>query len=68
MHKLRKYLDDRGLRYGWFAEHELGMSRSYFSSVLKGHVKLPQKYWKQIVIATEGEIQLEDLLNDNEQS
>ncbi len=66
MHKLRKYLDDRGIRYGWFAREKLGVSPTFFSSILKGKVKMPMKYWRAIIHATDGFMTLEDFFDENE--
>ncbi len=64
MEKLRKYLDERGLRYDWFAREKMGLSPSFFSAILTGKVSMPKKHWKKIITVTEGYITLEDLWDD----
>jgi len=66
MKKLRKYLDDRGLRYGWFAKERLGMSPTFFSCILHGKAQMPIKYWRTIIEVTDGIMTLEDFFDYEE--
>lgn len=58
--KLRKYLDDRGTEYKWFAE-SIGMSPSIFYLILSKKKPIPKKYWKAIILLTDRKITLNDL-------
>ena len=65
--KLRKYLDDNGLHYNWF-EMQVGMPPKSLYAILDCRKKMPQKYWKAVIILTQNHITLNDLAEiDNEE-
>ena len=61
--KLVDYMKANGLRPMWVAE-KIGMKSSNFSSAIHGKVKVPVRYWKNIVELTKGQVTLEDLYED----
>lgn len=62
--KLRKYLDDRGIRHTWFAKEKLGMNRAHLCTILSGREEMPKKYWNKVIKATDGYMTLEDFIED----
>lgn len=61
--KLKSYLDDNGIRYGWFCE-KVGISNPSLSGYLGGYKKLPKKCLKNVVIVTKGKITMKELLSE----
>ena len=63
--KLRKYLDENGIKHNHFA-HELGMHTSCLCRYLCGHDKIPQKYWMKIIAYTNYTVTMQDLFEGEE--
>lgn len=63
MTKLKEYLDKNGIRITWFAE-QIGIHRNALAEAVYGRRPIPAKYWKKIVILTENQVKLEDLVNE----
>ncbi len=63
MEKLKRYIEEKGLKKNKFAER-LGMSPILLNRILKGSDPIPKKYWRKIVKETYGEITLTDILED----
>lgn len=61
--KLKKYLDDNGIRTAWFAE-KLGINRETLRKVLDGRRNLPPKCWRKVVELTKGKITMKEILNN----
>ena len=66
MKKLKRYIDERGIKYAFFAKETLGMHPTFLCEVVKGNECMPMKYWRKVMDFTEGEITLEDFLEDYE--
>lgn len=60
--ELKVYLKKNHIFQTLWAE-KLGMSVRFFNYVVHGKRKLPQKYWTQIIVMSNGEITVEDLKN-----
>lgn len=58
--KLRKFLDDNGIQFKWFAA-QLGMNPKALYLILGKKKPIPKKYWKQVILKTKNHITLEDL-------
>jgi DNA-binding transcriptional regulator YdaS (Cro superfamily) len=61
--KIRKFLDDNGVKMSWFAE-SIGISTSALSRYIKGQGPLPKKCWKKVVVATRGKISLKEIVQE----
>jgi transcriptional regulator with XRE-family HTH domain len=59
--KLRQYLKDNGIEKSWFAS-KLGISRPFFSQLLRSERKFPPKFWAKVVHLSRCNIDLYDLM------
>jgi hypothetical protein len=68
--KIRKYLNDNGMEMKWFSL-KVGIDPRIFYMIMAKKRPIPKKYWKAIIILTNGKISLQDLaeidLNDNQE-
>lgn len=61
--KLKKYLDDNGIRYAYCAE-KLCISPNTLYAFLRGERPLPKKAWKKVIVLTKGKISMKELLEN----
>lgn len=62
---MKEYLISRGVKQKWLAE-QLGLSRRFFNYVVHNKRALPPKYWTKVIVKTNGEVTIDDLLKHRE--
>ncbi len=61
--KLKEYFEKTGVQKNWFAK-KIGIDIQTFYVIVGGKKKLPMKYWKKVILVSEGKIKLEDLAQE----
>lgn len=64
VYKLRVWLIDAKKSQTEIATKELGISRQFFSNMIREQCPIPQKYWRKIIELTDHAIRIDDFLDE----
>lgn len=60
--QIKEFLQKFGVKQTWFAE-QLGITAGMLNHIVAGRKKLPKKYWTKIILISNGNIKIEDLID-----